>query len=311
MLILDAHCDTILYILEHKDGLYSNNCSVDISRALKAGSWVQFFAIFVHPVHCRGREMLRAVQLIDKIVEEAAINTDTMSICLNYENIQKAVQEKKLAAIISMEGGEPLQGDIAALRAFYKLGVRCIGLTWNYRNEIADGIIDRIAGGGLTPFGRNVVQEMNKLGMIVDVSHLSEKGFWDVIELSGAPIIASHSNAAAICNHPRNLSDEQLLAIKKNGGVTGINLCPDFLNQTGNANVEDIVKHIEHIAAVTGEDCIGLGTDFDGIEVSPEGVDGVQDIYKIFDRLLSLNYQEEFIKKFAGENFLRVIREVL
>ena len=123
-------------------------------------------------------------------------------------------------------------------------------LTWKYRNEIADGILDNETGGGLTPFGRSVVKEMNRLGMIVDLSHVSERGFWDVMELSEAPVILSHSNARRLCSHVRNATDDQLAAVKENGGVVCVNFCPDFLNDSGKAGIADIIKHIEYLAGL-------------------------------------------------------------
>jgi membrane dipeptidase len=147
--------------------------------------------------------------------------------------------------------------------------------------------------------------------MIVDVSHLCEASFSDVLQLSPAPVIASHSNAKAVCIHPRNLSDSQLTDIKNNGGVVGINFYPLFLNNTENASIEDVVKHIEHICSITGEDHIGIGTDYDGIECTPEGLEGPHCMSALFDRLIQLNYSSSFIEKFSGLNLLRVIKQIL
>jgi membrane dipeptidase len=172
-------------------------------------------------------------------------------------------------------------------------------------------VSDRSSGGGLTPFGKKVVEEMNSLGMLVDVSHISEKGFWDVLELTRSPIIASHSNAQSICSHVRNLTDEQIKAIGKNGGVMGINFYPAFLNDSKKASVTDIVNHIEHMASLVGCDYIGIGADFDGVEALPEGINGLQDVEKVINTLLKLNYSQEWVEKIAGLNFLRVIKSVL
>jgi membrane dipeptidase len=311
MIIVDAHCDTASEVLDKGCSLYSNGYHADLKRMLGAGGWVQFFAAFVDPDNYRYRTMQRAVSIIDCIRLQAEANSGAMSICLNHDDIINTVKDNKVAAIISIEGGEALQGELAALRMFHRLGVRSVCLTWNYRNEIGDGVTDTDSGGGLTPFGREVVSEMNRLGMLVDVSHLSEKGFWDVLEFSKAPIIASHSNARALCSHPRNLTDEQIAAITKNGGVIGINLYPCFLKDDGKAGIDDIAAHIEHIVSIAGEDHVGLGCDFDGIECTPDGIAGVQDIGKLFERLLSINYKERFIEKFAGENFLKIIKKVL
>lgn len=311
MIIVDAHCDTISEVLDRGLSLNKNQLHVDLERMRKEGSFIQFFAAFIDPAYGQAYSMRRAVQLIDRLYNEIKINNDYITLCCNYNDIEAALAEGKVAAILSIEGGDALQGELSALRIFYRLGVRSICLTWNYRNEIADGVKDEETGGGLTPFGRSVVKEMNSLGMLIDLSHISEKGFWDVIELTRSPLIVSHSNAKKICCHKRNLTDEQIMAVKKNRGVIGINLYPDFLNSEGKATVKDVIKHIEHIAGLTGEDHIGLGADFDGIEKTPDDIKGVQEIHKIFNELYKLNYSQSFVEKFAGRNFLRVIKEVL
>jgi len=226
MILVDAHCDTITKIMDDGTGLLNNKCHLDLQR-LKTDNnihWVQFFAAFINPQYGQAYALKRALEIIDKIYEEANLNKHMMMICRNYNDIKRAIKNNLVAAIISIEGGEALQGDLSVLRCLYRLGVRSICLTWNNRNEIADGVSDDITGGGLTNFGRKVVKEMNSLGMLIDVSHISEKGFWDIIETTQSPIIASHSNAKKICNHQRNLTDEQILAMKNNGGVIRINL---------------------------------------------------------------------------------------
>lgn len=311
MIIVDTHCDTVTKIMEKRENLYANKSHIDIERLSEAGSYVQFFAAFIEPVYCQAYAMKRAIQIFDKYFEQLEIYKDSITSCCNYSDIMNAIKNKKVAAVLSIEGGDALQGDLSALRVFYRLGVRSICLTWNHRNEIADGVADAASGGGLTPFGRDVVKEMNRLGMIVDVSHLAEKGFWDVVDTSKAPIIASHSNAKKICGHRRNLTDEQIMALKDNGGVMGINLCPGFLNDSGKAALKDIIAHIEYIEGLSGPDHIGLGADFDGIDETPEGVEGVQHMERILNELQKLNYSQEVIEKLAGGNFLRVIKEVM
>lgn len=313
MIIVDAHCDTVTKLMEEKKGedLLKNTCHFDLTRAKAQGSYVQFFAAFIDPIYSQAYALRRAIQIIDKLERQAEEYNESLMLCNCFDDIQQAFSQGKVAGIKSIEGGEALQGDLGALRAFYKLGVRSICLTWNHRNEIADGVADAPSGGGLTPFGKQVIKEMNRLGMLVDVSHLSEKGFWDVIEASKQPIIASHSNSKAICNHRRNLTDEQISAIKDNGGVIGINLYPDFLNNSDKASMVDIIKHIEHISSIGGDGIVGIGADFDGIEVTPVDIQGVQDINSLINELLKLNYSEAFVKGFAGENFMRVIKEVI
>ncbi|HHW30533.1 MAG TPA: membrane dipeptidase [Clostridiaceae bacterium] len=311
MIIVDAHCDTLSRIYDDKMDLMKNNFHVDIERMQKYDGYVQFFAAFIDPAYCQAYAMRRAVQLIDKFYSQAELYKDNISLCYDIDSVNAALKERKIAAILTIEGGDALQGDLAALRTFYKLGVRSLCLTWNYRNEIADGVEDSSSDRGLTYFGRVVVREMNSLGMIIDISHISEKGFWDVIELSKAPVIASHSNAKAICNHIRNLTDSQIIAIKDNGGVIGINFYPYFLNNTAHASVKNIIRHIEYIASLIGCDNIGIGADFDGIDCTPLDISGVQDMYKVINELLRLNYTEKDVEKIAGGNFIRVISQVL
>lgn len=311
MIIVDAHCDTITKIMEVDSNLYKNNCHIDIERLKKNKKFVQFFAAFVDKSHYHAQTLKRAIDIIDVFYQQIETYKDHIMLCCNYNDVKKAFKDEKIAAVLSIEGGEALQGDISSLRIFYRLGVRSICLTWNYRNEIADGVEESETKGGLTLFGKKLIKEMNSLGMIIDLSHISEKGFWDVIGLTKQPIIASHSNAKKICSHIRNLNDEQIIAIKNNGGVIGINLCPDFLCDSGEAGLKDIIKHIEHIASLVGFDYIGLGADLDGIDSLPKEINGVEDIYKIANELLKLNYSNEDVEKFLGNNFLRVIKEVL
>lgn len=311
MIIVDTHCDTITKIMETKEGLYKNKGHIDLERLLKNGQFVQFFACYIDTVYNKTNTSLkRVLEIIDRAYYEFRKNNQYVELCKSYDDVEKAFAENKVAAILSIEGGEALAGEIYVLRMLYELGVRSICLTWNNRNEIADGMYERDTGGGLTTFGREVVAKMNDLGMIVDVSHLAPKGFWNVIEITKSPIIASHSNAKKICSHIRNLDDEQIIAIHKNGGVIGINLCDEFIS-SNNASITDVIRHIEYIASLVGIDNIGLGADFDGVERLPSGINGVQDVVKIFDELQKLNYKQDDIEKIAGKNFLRVIKEVI
>lgn len=311
MLVFDAHCDTISKILDTKQDLHANHCHIDLERMHWSYDHVQFFAAFVDPVFGAAYAMKRAICIIDKFYEQLALYSDLITLCLTAEDVRQAVKKHKTAALLSIEGGEALQGELASLRVFHKLGVRSLCLTWNRRNEIADGITDAASRGGLTTFGRKVVQEMNRLGMLVDVSHIAEEGFWDVLEESSQPIIASHSNARSVCNHPRNLTNEQLHAIQRNQGVIGVNFYPWHLTGKETALCEDVIRHIEYIASVAGEDHIGIGADFDGIEVHPADLEGVQHMDRVFNGLLMRNYSEGFIRKLAGENFMRMLEQVL
>lgn len=310
MLIIDAHCDTALSSLDQKADLYENNCQLDLKRLLGSYQRVQFFAAFANPKKYMNNTLTRVLSILDYVNVAQEQHCDKMSICLNAHDIEKTIASGKVAAVLSVEGGEALNGELSLLRQLYRLGVRSMLLAWNHRNLLADGT-EEMYGAGLSEFGRQVVAEMNRLGMIVDVSHLCEASFNDVLQLSSEPVIASHSNAKAVCDHARNLSDSQLTDIKSNAGVVGINFYPYFLNNTEKASIEDVVKHIEHICSITGEDHIGIGTDFDGIECVPVGLEGPHCMSALFDRLIQLNYSSSFIEKFAGLNLLRVINQIL
>lgn len=311
MIIVDSHCDTLSKLLEYGGNLYSNSYNLDIRRMKVRGNYIQFFAVFVHPKEFKGFEMKRAIELIDKYYIDTMSYSDDVMLCCNYTDIIESIAAGKVATLLTIEGGEVLQGSISALRTFYRLGVRSICLTWNYINEIACGVGDTSCDTGLTTFGREVVKEMNSLGMLIDISHISEKGFWDVLELTEQPVILSHSNSKTICNNKRNLTDEQIHAVGENGGVIGVNFYPSFLNDQGILSIASIIKHIEHIISIIGEDHIGIGADFDQNEPVFDGVDGVKYIDNVLSELLKLNYPYDTVEKIAGSNFLRVIKKVL
>lgn len=312
--VFDGHCDTILEVMNHKRSLGSKTFAghLDIPRMKEGGVDVQFFAVFIEEIYKSDRSLKRTLQLIDCFYKEIEKNQDDISLVTNYNQIEEVNRAGKIAAILSIEGGEALEGDLGVLRVLYRLGVRLLTLTWNQRNQIADGIGESRTGSGLTEFGLKVIDEMNRLGMLIDVSHLSETGFWDVIKRSKAPIVASHSNCYNLCPHPRNLKDEQIKALADKGSVIGITFVPNFLTQEKRrTNVKDVVKHIDYLVEKVGVDCVGLGSDFDGTDSLPLGLEGVDKIPNITEGLLDRGYKEKGIKKILGENFLRVFKDVV
>jgi membrane dipeptidase len=310
MLVVDAHCDTASVLLDQNAGFYENGFQVDLKRLLASGERVQFLASFSNPLSYGNNPLVRVLKIMDYIYAAQSEYPDKIAVCKSSLDIENAISSGKVAALLSIEGGDALCGELSILRQLYRLGVRSLILTWNYRNLLADGSLE-VYGGGLSNFGRQVVAEMNRLGMVVDVSHLCEKSFYDVLATSSATVIASHSNARDVCSHKRNLSDKQLLELKRNGGVVGVTFYPYFLNNTPNASIEDVLRHIEHICSVVGEEHIGIGTDFDGIECVPAGLEGTQCLDGLFNRLLALNYTESAVQKLAGLNFMRILRNVL
>lgn len=310
MFIIDAHCDTALSVYENKSDLYKNHFQLDIQRLLDYGKRVQFFAAFANPVRFRNNTLTRVLSILDVVHEAESRYSDKLSICLNAQDIEMTLKQGKVAALLTVEGGECLNGELSILRQLYRIGVRSMLLAWNHRNLLGDGAEEPF-GTGLSLFGKQVIEEMNKLGMIVDVSHLCEASFHDALAVSSKPVIASHSNAKAVCDNLRNLTDHQLIDLKNINGVVGINFYPYFLNNTNKASIEHIIRHIEHICTITGENHIGIGSDYDGIECTPDELESTHKMYLLFDRLAQLNYSNTQIEKLAGLNFLRVIKQIL
>jgi membrane dipeptidase len=313
-IIFDGHCDTVLDIFNKKRSLgeKSDYSHLDIPRMKKGGVNVQFFAAFIEEIYKPNASLKRTLQLIDCIYQQIEKNKEEISIATDYEQIKNTIEADKIAAILSIEGGEALEGDLGVLRMLYKLGVRLLTLTWNQRNQIADGVGESQTGSGLTEFGFKVIDEMNKLGMLIDVSHLSETCFWEVIKRSKSPIVASHSNCYALCPHLRNLKDEQIKAIAEKGGIIGITFVPDFLtNEKRETTIKDVTEHIDYLVKRVGVDYVGLGSDFDGTKVLPLGLEGVDKVPNITEELLNRGYKVEEIEKILGENWLRVFKKVV
>lgn len=316
MFICDCHCDTLTELYKKQTSLYSNDQHFDIKRQMELGGGLQFCAIFVPTHEFRYYGGLRyTLCLLDKYRQEIkkmqADGIDVLPI-LTKEDAADALNHKA-STLLAIEEGGAIDGSLEALRCLYDLGVRAMTLTWSNRNDIADGINEAATGGGLTIFGRQVVQEMNKLGMLVDVSHIAPAGFWDVIETSSKPIIATHSNAKSLCSHPRNLDDKQIMAINKNDGLIGITFAGQFLEEDyNNACIDSVYRHIDYMLNLMGNDeHIGFGSDFDGISHPPYNIKGVQDYRPLIEYLQSKNYSDETIAKITHRNVLNLLQKVL
>lgn len=312
LLVVDGHCDTILEIIrgKRKLGQLNGEGHIDLVRMKEGGVKVQFFAAFIETVFKPYHSLTRALQLIDAFYTEMADYGDAIVPGFGMKQIRKDLKEGKIIAVLGIEGGEALNGDLAVLRMLNRLGVRSIGLTWNQRNNIADGVGESVTRGGLTEFGRQVICEMNRLGMIVDLAHISEPGFWDALELSNKPVMVSHANCAALCGHPRNLSDSQIKALAQKGGVLGVSFVPDFLGR-GRSSVEEFLDHVDHVAALVGTEVIALGSDFDGIDVTASGLEDCRCYPSITAKLLERGYTEKEIRNIMGENFFRLMEKVI
>ncbi|NCC15085.1 MAG: membrane dipeptidase [Clostridia bacterium] len=305
----DGHCDTMVRLFERKQELFTNDGHIDVERLKKFDAPLQFFAIWLDPKYY-SISMRQTMKYIEFYYSQIDKNSEMIGHVNCFSDVLRNKEKNRISALLAIEGGEALEGEISAIHTYYRLGVRSMTLTWNFKNHLADGVAESQSKGGLTNFGRQVVAEMEKLGMLVDVSHLSETGFWDVATITKKPFIASHSNARAVCDVPRNLSDEQLRVIAEKGGVVGLNLYAPFLAAQKQADLDDILRHIYHMLSIMGEDFIALGSDFDGIDSSAKEISSVQDVELIIERV-EKEFGRQTAQKFSSENLLRVLKEVL
>ena len=288
----DAHCDTLTRAYDENCSLYKNKLHLDFDRLKDQECSLQFMAIWTEPQYTSDQAFDRCLKVLDFYYSQ--INDD-----INTVLAADGISDDKLNVLLSVEGGDLLDGKIERLYKLYDLGIRAMTLTWNGDNCIGGGIGNNDKG--LTDFGKEVVTEMNRLGMIVDVSHLSEKAFWQVADMC-EHFVASHSNCRKLCKHLRNLTDQQIKCIIDHNGFIGLNFYSDFLNEKG-ATVNDIVRHAKHILDFDGEKVIGIGSDFDGMEKLPQNIVGVENMTEIL---------YEFCKKdMLYGNLYRNIQQIL
>jgi membrane dipeptidase len=357
-LVFDAHCDTVMRILEQNVnlGLRSKEGHIDIPRAREGGLNVQVFAMWIEPDFWPHRAAFRALEYADAMFRTLKKHSDKLGLALTAKDARRLVKEGKLAVFLGIEGGHAIEDSLATLRMFHRLGVRVMTLTWWNNTNWADGSGDKPKHKGLTKFGVEVVKEMNRLGMVIDVSHVSDDTFFDVLKVTTKPVIASHSCVRAICKHHRNLSDKMLKALAENGGVIGINYYLGFLDPEVNRQeearwkalepklkklnqkykndrktllekrrelysshqrkpirvpIDRLIDHIDHVVKAAGVDHVGLGSDFDGCSITPEGLDDVSDLPLITEKLLQRGYSQKDIEKILGGNLLRVFEAAI
>jgi membrane dipeptidase len=317
-IVCDSHCDTILALDRQKRSLgeRSELGHADLPRLLEGGVTAQVFALFVEDEYLPGEAVRRTLQMLDLFYREAEANADKVLVATSAADIRRAKLEGRVAAVLGIEGGEALEGDLAALRCFYRLGVRLLTVAWNRRNALADGQKESRTGGGLTTLGVEAIQEMNRLGIIVDVSHLSAAGVRDVLQVSQSPVIASHSNARALRDIPRNLSDEQVRGLASSDGLVAVTFVPFFIGLDGQATLERLLDHVEHLLQVAGEDHVGVGSDYDGFGFGGPAdqfhdMPDVSHLPRLTEGLLKRDLSERVVEKVLGGNFLRVFEEVV
>lgn len=358
-LLFDAHNDVPLRTLAGFDiGKRAGDGHTDLVRLQEGGAGAVFFAAYVAPSYAKERQSAkRVLEMIDTIRHDIVRRYPAgFAPATSADEVEAARRQGKVAAVIGVEGGHAIENDLRVLRSLYALGARYMTLTHVNTNDWADssGDLDNAAvrhHSGLTDFGREVIREMNRLGMLVDISHVSDKTFADVLATSTAPVFASHSSARALCNVPRNLTDDMIRALAKKGGIVCINFACDFLSQktadaiasnriyarwdelekkyagdpgrlraeieklraemrakVPRATLADVVAHIDHAVRIAGVEHVGIGSDFDGIGCTPEGLDDVSKFPNLTRALLEKGYTAADIRKIYGENLLRLMR---
>jgi membrane dipeptidase len=366
-IVIDTHADTPGRFVDDSfdPGTDAGEGQWDFARAKSGNLGAEFFSIWVDPVQYKDHYTRRALDMIDSVHEAARVHPNDLIMAYSTQDILAARSgpNKRIAALIGVEGGHAIEGDIRVLRDFYRLGARYMTLTWANSNELGQSSGDVKPGEngkpkdpGLTDFGRDVVREMNRLGMMVDISHVSDRSFYHALVVSRAPVIASHSSSRAITNHPRNMTDDMLIALARNGGVAQVNFFCGFISDEYNAKskafeeahpaevkrtqelwlapttpeskaeldkltamkeadvprppLSALIDHFDHMLKVAGVEHVGIGSDFDGVDCLPEGINGVQNLPRITAELLRRGYSAADLRGILGGNLLRVFSEV-
>lgn len=357
--VFDAHCDTAMRLVGDGGvdlGARLERGHIDLPRMMEGGLDAQIFAVWVNPGLPEEEWVEKALAMIDAVREQAEKHPDSLEIALRGKDVGRIIDRGKVAAVIGIEGGHAIRDDLELLREYYGRGVRCMTLTWMNTNLWADASNDTARWSGLNTLGREAVREMDRLGMLIDCAHVSDSTFFDVLDVTRNPVLISHSCMRALCDIPRNVSDDVLRALAENGGVICVNYFPGFLDQDYNEKSEKIwsdwrarheelvakydgdrrrawdelrpsfrreveklppiplallVDHIDHAVSVAGIDHVGLGSDFDGISVTPEGLDDVAKLPLITQELAERGYSRSDIEKILGGNLLRLVERVV
>jgi membrane dipeptidase len=307
---VDTHADSLGATVrgERRVTERAEKGQLDLPRMREAGHTLQFFSCFVEPDYKPERSLSRLLQYIDTFWEEVGQDPEAVAVTGRASLERLLTTPGGVGGAISVEGAEALATDEFRLRTLWRLGVRLLSFTWNQRNDLADGAGEDPGGGGLSRAGRTMVQAMNRMGMVLDVSHIAEQGFWDIMEVAEAAPIASHSNCRALCDHRRNLSDAQVRALAEKGGVQGLAFVTDFLG--GAKDLARVGDHVFHHLEVVGNDRhLGLGSDFDGVEEYVAGLEDVTRLPALLDHLSQRGLSDDTIARLAGQNYLDFLHE--
>lgn len=302
----DAHCDTIYRCLRTGAQLRENDGHLDLRRASAFGRFAQVFALYQDPEEVpQGSTMVREGQLLhQKFLREMEQNREVIVPCRTGAEVDRAAADGKMAALLSIEGAELLDCEIGRLDMARDWGVRLLNPVWNHTNRLS-GSNAELPEQGLTSYGRDFVRRMEECGIYPDVSHISDPGFWDVVRLARGPVVATHSNSRALCPHRRNLTDDMFRAIRDTGGVVGLNLYRPFVGPAG--TMEELVAHVEHFLELGGEKALCLGGDLDGCGTLAAGMQGVQDMPRLWQALAARGYSQALLEDLFWNNLRRLI----
>ena len=310
MFIVDGHCDTIQVALDRNMDLEEESLSFNLKQARQKAPILQMTAAYISPKY--EKSFQRACDIINHFERQIKKYPEELLQVKTKEDILTVEQEKKIGCLLTIENGRAIEDKLENIEYFYKKGVKVMSITWNEDNLLGCGALTK-QDNGLTEYGKQYVQKLNEKKMIVDVSHSSEKTFWDTIKINERPSIATHSCCYSLCQHPRNLKDEQIKQIARNNGIVGICYCTNFLSETGIAGTKEIAEHIAHIANLVGVDCVGLGSDFDGLDENeiPTDLKNIGQIDNLVQELKKIGFQEDEIEKIMGRNWIRVIEKFM
>ncbi len=357
MIFYDSHSDTPSQLIRLRNlGIDNPHAHVDFPKMKRGGVSGSFFALYNSHTLSPDAATRYALEMLSAVYDAIDENPDYAALAFSPKEARENLRNGLISIFMGMENGAPIQESLSLLRTFYRLGVSYITLTHNGDNAIADSAAEGRRWGGLSPFGRSAVKEMNQLGMMIDLSHASDATFWDALKLSEAPVVCTHSCCRALCKHPRNLTDEMLQALGEKGGYVGINFYPAFVSERFAASpsdaalfergdaaevlfiqepwnrervkawedmqermqrelwrpgISDVADHIDHAVRLAGIDHVGIGTDFDGISVTPEGLEDISKIGALWDELRRRGYSETDISKIGGQNLMDVFQRVI
>ncbi|MFD2116754.1 dipeptidase [Paenibacillus yanchengensis] len=316
MKTIDFHCDALYKLLDDKElsfatamdteSTVNEKLDVTLDRLVEADSLLQVFAVFVH--QSRQNWLLDVLESIDLFYSHI-ISHPKMSLVRNQHDLATCIEQNKIGAMLSLEGCDGLDGNPALLRLLHRLGLRALSLTWNNANWAADGVLEQ-RNAGLSSAGAAFVKQCEELGIILDISHLGETSFWDLAAITTRPIIASHSNAFELCPHPRNLNNNQLKYIIENNGLIGITYVPYFLTTNEQATIDDVIRHIEYICELGGQNSIMLGSDFDGIDQHVLGLAHPGQVNQLKESLYK-RFDDALVEQFLHKNALTFLQQHL